>query len=92
MTLREWMITNNVSQRDMARRLNTSQQNVLRWQREVTPSLEMIQLISKETGGQVNFEDFLLAAKYEGDKRLYEAGKVDYSVVLAWKHVPGDDE
>ena len=88
MTLREWMIHNHVTQRDMAKRLGTSQQNILRWVAEVTPSLEMIKLISEVTGGAVSYEDFIIQNKYEGDKRLYEAGLVDYGVVQRWKIKP----
>ena len=90
MTLREWMIHNHVTQRDMAKRLGTSQQNILRWVAEVTPSLEMIKLISEVTDGAVSYEDFILVNKHKGDVRLFNAGLVDRAVVERWKIEPDD--
>lgn len=90
MTLREWMTHNHVTQRDMAKRLGTSQQNILRWVAEVTPSLEMIKLIKEVTGGAVDYEDFILENKHKGDVRLYNAGLVDRAVVDRWKIKPDD--
>lgn len=83
-TLREWMVENGITHRDMAKRLGTSQQNVTRWMGPVNPTLEMIALIEKETQLQVSFESFLMNEKFEGDKRLVEAGKAPASLLDRW--------
>jgi transcriptional regulator with XRE-family HTH domain len=83
-TLREWLIDNNVTHRDMAKRLGTSQQNVTRWTGPVTPSFEMIALIERETQHEVTFESFLLNEKFEGDRRLVDAGKAPSVLLDRW--------
>lgn len=83
-TLREWMVENAVTHRDMAKRLGTSQQNVTRWMGSVNPTLEVIKVIKEITKGEVDYESFHMNAKYEGDKRLVAAGLAKPSLLDRW--------
>jgi transcriptional regulator with XRE-family HTH domain len=84
-TLREWMVEKDISQRQLARLLNTRQQNVNRWVAVATPELAVIHQIKHLTRGEVDYEGFLLWHKVEGDRRLVQAGKISPEVMDRWE-------
>ena len=84
MTLREWLTKNGLRQADFGLMLGVPQQYVSRYMLDITPPLEKILKIQELTNGEVRPEDFTLVAKYEGDKRLFEAGYLSERVFESW--------
>jgi hypothetical protein len=84
-TLREWMVEKKISQRQMAKLMDTKQQNINRWLGAATPELTVMRQIKTLTRNEVDYEAFLPWEKYAGDKRLVDAGLVPPQTLNRWE-------
>lgn len=59
MKLEKWRIKNDVSQGELARRLNTDQQRISQWEKGSMPRPNIMRAIMRLTKGAVTPNDFI---------------------------------